>query len=818
MTASFGVIPAFADYRTPPEHILKVLKAPLTPTPSLDPTGHRLLLTTQQTYPSITRVAQPYLKLAGVRLEPRNRSRHDTPGGYGIPSCVAHFSLIEIVGGREIPVQLPPGACPGMALWSPDGQRFVFQNVTSDSVELWIGDAATGHIRHIPGIRLNPIFGHTVQWLGGSSKLLLKLVPPHQGLPPANTPGTAGPDIQETFGGKGQSSTYETRDTLASIYDDSLFAYYGASQLAVLDIGTGVLRPVGVPALYDSVKGAPDGLHVLTVAIQPPYSHAVTYQRFARDIAVLDLVKNASAPIARLPLADRVPVHGVPEGPRDFDWRPTDPATLVWAEAQDHGDWNINVPHRDHLMLLQAPFTTKPVEIARTVQRFDGFDWTAQPDIAFLSEEDENRHWRRTRIVDLDHPAHPERILWDLSSDERYADPGAFIYHLLPNGTSVVRQDGHAVYLRGQGASPQGDRPFLDRLDLKTLKTQRLFRSNSDAYEQLLGFVPEPGKFLTWHQTVIDPPNAFLRTLGPQHPTPAQSEPDYASSTARITHITDPTPEVRQIKKRLVTYKRNDGVDLSFTLYTPPDYQEGQRLPAILYAYPADFANSTQAGQVTGSQHTFTRLPYYRLLLLAGYAIIDNASFPIVGDPKTAYDTYLEQLKADATAAVDKAVALGVVDRERIGITGHSHGALMTANLIAHTDLFRAGVATSGSYNKTFTPFGFQNERRILWQAKDVYLKASPFFYADKIKHPLLLIHGEDDANPGTEPFQSRKFYQAIRGNGGIAKLVMLPHEPHWYTALESNQQVVYEMLNWFDTHVKQAPRKPESPPLIPPH
>ncbi len=242
-----------------------------------------------------------------------------------------------------------------MALWSPDGQRFVFQNVASDSVELWIGDAATGHIRHIPGVNLNPIFGHTVQWLGGSSKLLLKLVPPHQGLPPANTPGTAGPDIQETFGGKGQSSTYETRDTLASIYDDSLFAYYGASQLAVLDIGTGVLRPVGVPALYDSVKGAPDGLHVLTAAIQPPYSHAVTYQRFARDIAVLDLVKNASAPIARLPLADRVPVHGVPEGPRDFDWRPTDPATLVWAEAQDHGDWNINVPHRDRLMLLQAP-------------------------------------------------------------------------------------------------------------------------------------------------------------------------------------------------------------------------------------------------------------------------------------------------------------------------------------------------------------------------------------------------------------------------------------------------------------------------------
>ncbi|EWS77148.1 peptidase [Xylella taiwanensis] len=815
MTASFGVIPAFAGYRTPPEHVLKVLKAPLTPipVPGVDPTGRRLLLTTQQTYPSITRVAQPYLKLAGVRVEPHNRSRHDTPGGYGIPSCAAAFTLVEIASARETQVHLPAGACPGMALWSPDGQRFAFQNVASDSVELWIGDAATGQVRQVPDVRLNPIFGNTVQWLGGSRQLLVKLVPAHQGLPPANNAVTAGPDVQEALGGTGESSTYETRDTLASAYDDALFAYYGASQLAVVDVAAGVLRPVGVPALYDDVKAAPDGVHVLTAAIQPPYSHAVTYQRFARDMAVLDLVKTASTPIARLPLADRVPVHGVPEGPRDFDWRATDPATLVWAEALDHGDWNVSVPHRDRLLMLQAPFTTKPVEITRTVQRFDGFAWTAQPDIAFLNEEDDNRHWRHTRIVDLDRQAHPGRVLWDLSSDELYGDPGEFVYRVLPNGTYVVRQDGAAVYLSGQGASPQGDRPFLDRLDLNTLKTQRLFRSSSDAYERFLGFVAKSDRLLTWHQSVSDPPNAFLRTLGAQDAMAAPGEAAYVSSTARITRVTDPTPEVRHIKKRLVTYKRADGVDLSFTLYTPPDYKEGERLPAILYAYPADFANSAQAGQVSGSQQTFTRLPYYRLLLLAGYAIIDDASFPIVGDPQTAYDTYLEQLEADARAAVDKAVALGVVDRNRIGVTGHSHGALMTANLIAHTDLFRAGVATSGSYNKTFTPFGFQNERRALWQAKDVYLKVSPFFYADRIKRPLLLIHGEDDANPGTEPFQSRKFYQAIRGNGGIARLVMLPHEPHWYAALESNEQLVYEMLNWFDTYVKQALPEAKSTP-----
>jgi dipeptidyl aminopeptidase/acylaminoacyl peptidase len=804
-----AIAPAHAGYDMPPDHLLKVLKAPPPPVPSVDPTGQRVLLTTSQTYPSITRVAQPYLKLAGVRLEPKNRSRHDTPGGYGIPACVGDFTLVDIASGRETKVPLPAGACPGLAQWSPDGQRFVFQNVVADAVQLWIGEAASGQIHQVPGVRLNPIFGSTVQWLDGSRSLLVKLVPSGQGAAPSDDTAPIGPDIQEALGGKGQSSTYEARDTLTSAQDEALFAYYGASQLAVVDAVSNAVKPVGEPALYNSVGAAPDGVHVLTEAIQKPYSHAVTYQRFANDVAVLDVDRNTSKVIARLPLADRVPVHGVPEGPRDFDWRATDPATLVWAEALDKGDWKVDAPLRDKVLMLKSPFTGKPVEIAKIKSRFDGIAWTAQPGLAFLNEEDENRHWRTTSIVNVDNPRQPAKVLWDLSSDELYEDPGNFVYRVLPNGAYVVRQDGDAVFLRGLGASKQGDRPFLDKLDIRTGSSERLFRSQADAYEQFLGFTATPGTFLTWHQSVMDAPNAFVRVLGQPVTAAAKGEPQYVSTATQLSHVTDPTPEVRQIRKQLVTYKRADGVDLSFTLYTPPGYKAGTRLPAILYAYPADFASSAQAGQVSGSQQTFTRLPYYRLMLLAGYAIIDNAAFPIVGDPKTAYDTYLEQLEADAKAAVDKAVELGVVDRDRIGVTGHSHGALMTANLIAHTDLFRAGVATSGSYNKTLTPFGFQNERRSVWDAQDVYLKASPFFYADKIKLPLLLMHGEDDANPGTEPIQSRKLFQAIRGNGGTTRLVMLPHEPHWYTALESNAQEVYEMLNWFDTYVK--PPKPDA-------
>ena len=798
--------PAVAGYDTPPENLLKVLKAPPPPSPSVDPTGRRLLLTTSQTYPSIQRVARPYLKLAGVRLEPDNRSRHDTRAGYGIPACVADFTVVDIASGKEATVALPEGACPGPAQWSPDGNRLVFQNVAPASVELWLVDAATGQARKVPDLQLNPIFGSTVQWLDGSRTLLVKRVPQHQGPPPAEGEGAAGPDVQESLGGQGESSTYEARDTLKSAHDEALFAYYGQSQLAVVDAASGAVREVGEPAIYNDVSGAPDGVHVLTEAIKPPFSHAVTYDRFAHDVAVLDVEKNMTAPIASLPLADRVPVHGVPEGPINFGWRATDPATLVWSEALDKGDWNVEVPARDRVLMLKAPFSAEPTEIARTKQRFAGYAWSPKPDLAFLYEYDQNRHWQTTHIVDVDKPGDPGRVLWDMSYDELYEDPGNFVYQVLPNGAYAVRMEGDSVFLRGQGASKQGDRPFLDRLDLDTLATERLFRSGTDEYDQFLGFTADAGKYVTWHQSVTAPPNAFVRTLGAPVADAAGGEARYAADGTQLTRVPDPTPEVRRIEKKLVTYKRDDGVDLSFTLYTPPDYREGTRLPAILYAYPMDFASSAQAGQVSGSQQTFTRLPYYRLLLLAGYAIIDNAAFPIVGDPKTAYDTYLEQLEADARAAVDKAVELGVVDRDRIGVTGHSHGALMTANLVAHTDLFKAGVATSGSYNKTLTPFGFQNERRSVWQAQDVYLKASPFFYADKIKRPLLLVHGEDDANPGTEPIQSRKLYQAIRGNGGITRLVMLPHEPHWYTALESNEQVVYEMLNWFDRYVKNAP------------
>ncbi len=794
-------------YDQPPRNILDVLHAPAPPTAYVSPARQAMLLVAWEEFPPMARVAAPYLKLAGSRVEIANHSKHDTPGGYGITACARTFELASVPAGVSTAVNLPAGACPARPYWSADGKRFAFASTTHDAVELWIGDAATGALRKVPGVRLNPMLDGDLQWMPDHRALLVKLVPDNMGTPPAEPLVPSGPSIQETGSGKGESSTYETRDTLKSPHDEDLFDWYARSQVAFVDATSLAVTRIGKAGNIDNVEPAPDGQHLLVATLHKPYSYVTTHDRFPREIEVWTLGKRGavtSTTIASIPLTDRVPVAGVPLGPRDFEWRATDPATLIWAEALDGGDWKVKVSQRDKVMLRKAPFTTPAVEIARTEQRFVGFAWTERVDTALLQEYDENRHWRHTALMDVDHPQAATRVLWDLSSDEKYADPGTPVYRQQANGQYLIRMQGDAVYLAGNGASPDGDRPFLDRLDLKTRQCERLFRSDRDALERFVAFTgTDDHQFLTWHQSTSSPPNAFLRTLVAAPPAPAQAgEASIASTRVAVTHIPDPTPAVRAINKRLVTYKRADGVDLSFTLYTPPGYVAGTRVPTILYAYPLDFADASKAGQVSGSQATFTRLRQYQLLLLAGYAIIDRASFPVIGDPKKAYDTYLEQLVADAKAAVDEAVRLGVADPDRIGVTGHSHGALMTVNLLAHSDLFRAGIATSGSYNKTLTPFGFQNERRSVWEAPEVYAKVSPFFSADKLKLPLLILHGEDDANPGTTPLQSHKLYEAIRGNGGTARLVMLPHEPHWYSAMESQEQQIYEMVRWFDIYV----------------
>ncbi len=799
----FGALsPALAEtaYQKPPREVLDVLHAPVAPDASISPTRDAMILATPVRYPSISYLAEPMLRLAGVRIIPRTRRLQNA--GYW-----SALSLVALPSGAERRVSLPADARVGIPAWSADGKRFAFTNLGADFVELWVGDAASGQAHRIAGARLNPFLGWPLLWMPDQKTLLVRAVPEGLGAPPAQDVAPLGPSVQEASGEKGASSTYEVRDVLKSPKDEELFDYYAATQLLLVDAESGRITPLGKPALYADLSPAPDGRHLLVVTIQRPFSYLTTHERFPREVDVWDSLGRVERHVASIALADRVPIWGVRTGPRDFHWRPTEPATLAWTEALDDGDWKVQVPHRDRVMMLEAPFAGAPAEVLQVRDRVESIRWGERRDLALVTSVDMIKRWTQTRVADFGHPQASTRLIWDMSSDEAYHHPGYPVMKTLPNGMRAVLQDKNSIYLDGEGASPEGDRPFLDRLDLKTLKTERLFRCDRSSYEQFYTWLDlKAGAFLTQRESPQDPPNFFVRTFLGRVKAPA-GEAVRTSTLQAITHLSDPTPQLRAITKRLVTYKRADGVNLSFTLYLPPGYREGTRLPAIVWAYPLDYSDPKMAGQVTGSTQTFTRIgwPLHLFPLLAGYAVIDNPLMPVVGDANRIYDTYMEQLVAGAKAAVDKAVELGVVDRDRIGITGHSHGGLMTVNLLAHSDLFRAGVARSGAYNRSLTAFGFQNERRTLWEAPEIYTKVSPFFHAEKIKSPLLLIHGELDANPGTVPLQSQQLFEAIRGNGGTARLVMLPFESHGYRAMESTEHVLYEMLAWFDKYVKNA-------------
>jgi dipeptidyl aminopeptidase/acylaminoacyl peptidase len=461
---------------------------------------------------------------------------------------------------------------------------------------------------------------------------------------------------------------------------------------------------------------------------------------------------------------------------------------VVWVEALDGGDPKAKVPARDRVLGLRAPFTGEPTELAKTEFRFSNVMFT-ETGVPVLTESDRATRVTRTWVFDQ---GNVPRKLWERKQQDRYSDPGTPV---MRPGKGAILQAGDAIYLSGNGASPQGDRPFLDRLNLKTFATERVFQADERSYETVASLLSDDGKrLLTRWETKTDYPNHYVRDLA-------------AGTKTALTQFKDPAPQLTGIQKQLVTYDRKDGVKLSATVYLPPDYKPGTRLPFVLWAYPAEFTDAATASQVVGSPNRFTTISgaSHLFFLTQGYGVMDNPTMPIVGPGETANDTYVEQLVASAEAAVNKLVDMGVADRDRIGVAGHSYGAFMTANLLAHSRLFRAGAARSGAYNRTLTPFGFQNEQRTFWEVPQIYGNMSPFFYAHRIEDPILLIHGEADNNSGTFPVQSERFYMALKGNGKTVRYVTLPLESHGYASRESNQHVLYEWITWFDKYVKNA-------------
>jgi dipeptidyl aminopeptidase/acylaminoacyl peptidase len=786
-------------YQVPDSDIVAIIDAPPTPAASLAPGRRFVALVHYESHPPVALLAKPYVALAGLRIDPAIAGRQRTRRLTGL-------SVIALPGGQPRRVELPDGKSVGMPAWAPDGRRFAFTLDEPDGIAVWVADGQAATAAEVPGLRVRDVLGgdptsagSTVRWSrdGGSLLVLGSAGPP----PPAGAEPIE-PQVEETEGKRSQMATFT--DLLRTDADADLFETLATTVPLRVDPDSGAVTRLGDPGLYQYLAESPDGTHLLVYRLQRPFSFRVPYPYFARRVELWSADGELERVIADLAVSDEVPRQGVPTGPRLVSWAESEPASLIWTEAQDGGDPMAKAEYRDRIFRLQAPFDSGPEPSVLLAQRCLGWYDMAAPATLMVTEHDRDRRWLTTRLEDLTDPD-ASRVIFDHSADEAYLDPGAPVTTVHPDGTRTVLQDGNQIYLRGDGASPEGDRPFLDRLDLTDLTTKRLWRSPADAYEQVLGFAGDDREsVLIWHESRTEPPNlAVVRLDG--------------TSRTQLTSWPDPHPQLTGMDKRLLSYPREDGVQLTGMLHLPPGYDADRdgRLPLVIWAYPLDYGDQATAGQVRGSTERFTRLtagdPVW--FVLRGYAVLQGATMPVIGDPETMNDTYVEQITGAAAAHIDAVAQMGIADAQRVAVGGHSYGAFMTANLLAHTELFAAGIARSGAYNRSLTPFGFQTERRNFWEATDVYDRVSPFRYANQITTPLLLIHGERDANPGTFPIQSQRLFQAIQGTGGTARLVLLPYESHGYAARESVLDMLAEQFNWLERWLRAAPAAQQAAP-----
>lgn len=771
-----------------------------TPVVSLSPRSNAgdarwLLIEQYSGLPSIANLAQPELRLAGVRFNPKT---HGPSRGRDITL----LKLKALPNGKEITVMgLPAQPKIRFPEWSPDGRKISFVNISDAKADaglsLWVIDVGTAHARRLTGIALNGVLGEPCEWLRDSASLVCKTVPAPSGPAPVHSEIPEGPVIQENLGRVTPGATYE--DLLKNRYDERIFDYYAISQVALIHLD-GTRKAIGKAGVVVDATPSPDGRYCLLSERHHSYSYLLPFEMFPERVSVVNLSNGSSKQLSDKPLQDSIPnIHdAVSVGPREYQWRSDAPATIFWVEAGDEGDPRKQVTVRDRLFLLDAPFDGTPRSFAELPVRYRSAAW-AENHIALVEE----RCWKdRKRIILAIAPsgATPPSKLFEGSFQDRYNDPGKPVEEMNQNGKLVLATtpDGSGIFFEAEGASPQGDKPFLSVMNLSNGETKRVWQSANSYYE------------IPWDVLDLGSQAFLIRRESPEQ------SPNYyvwKSSDQRIEQVTffpNPYGEAALPKKQVLKYKRNDGVELSANLYLPPGYKaEDGPLPTLMEAYPTEYKTKTSAGQITGSPYQFPLIYWGSPVpfVTQGYAVLENASIPIVGEGSTEpNDTYIEQLVASAKAAIDEGVRLGVVDRNRVAVMGHSYGAFMTVNLLAHSDLFKAGIARSGAYNRTLTPFGFQNEERTYWQAPDVYYKMSPFMHADQIKTPLLLIHGEADNNSGTFPIQSERLFSALKGQGATVRFVLLPLESHGYAARESVLHMFWEMNNWLETYVKNSP------------
>jgi dipeptidyl aminopeptidase/acylaminoacyl peptidase len=798
---SCEVAPARAQeslkYQVPPKGIVDLVDVLPTPSVILSPSGESrwLLIQRLSGLPSIADLAQPELRLAGVRFNPRTNG--PSRGRYA-----TSLNLKRLPNGKEIAVTgLPPAAKIRYPIWSPDGSEIAFVNISDEKedagLSLWIVDVASARAQRVAGIALNGIFGPPCEWRSNTPSLVCRIIPVTRGPAPARNEIPEGPIVQENLGRVTPGATYE--DLLKSPEDEQFFEYYATSQTALIQLD-GASTPLGKPGVIIAATPSPDGNFVLVAERHHPYSYLLPFEMFPERVSVVNIRDGSVKQLSDKPLQDNIPnIHdAVPSGPREYQWRSDAPSTIFWVEAGDGGDPRKEASVRDTLFVSGAPFDGTAGKLVELPVRFSSVAWT-ENHIAVVQEA----RWKdRKRIILAVGPsvgAVPVK-LFEGSFEDRYNDPGQPFEITNKAGQRVIATttDYAAAYFRGEGASAEGDKPFVSTLNLANGDTKKLWHSEKPYYE------------IAWDIIDTSALAILIRRESPQQSPNFYIWKSDANTFVQVTSFPSPYGSAAIPTKQVLKYTRPDGVELSANLYLPPGYtkQDGS-LPTLIEAYPTEYKTKSSAGQITGSPYEFVFLYWGSPVpfVTQGYAVLENASIPIVGEGSAEpNDTYVEQLVASARAAIDEGVRLGVVDRKRVAVMGHSYGAFMTVNLLAHSDLFKAGIARSGAYNRTLTPFGFQNEDRTYWQAPGVYNEMSPFMHADQIKTPLLLIHGEADNNSGTFPIQSERLFSALKGQGATVRFVLLPLEAHGYAARESVLDMFWEMNTWMNTYVKNAP------------
>jgi dipeptidyl aminopeptidase/acylaminoacyl peptidase len=786
----FSMAQESASYKLPPKEIADLLLAKPTPAVSIDHLGEWMLIMERESYPTVEELGQPELRVAGLRLNPNNYSPSRQ-------SFINNLKLKHIADGKEYAITgIPAGALISNTEWSPSEKKISFTNTTATKVDLYVIDIAKKTAVKINKTALVTTIGPVSQWVDDNTIIYTAATKPAAMLPKRPiTP--VGPSIQENIGKAAPSRTYQ--DLIKSVYDETAFAFMTTAQLIKNTNGTET--KLSSPAIYASFVVSPDNKYILTETIQKPYSYLVTAYSFASTMAIMDMGGKMVKSLAKIPSGETTPsgYDNVLPSPRGFAWRADEPSTITWCEPQDSGLIKKNMEFHDAVYALKAPFTASPAVLVKTKMRFRNIVW-GNEHFAWVNEGLTGKQLQKASK--LDPATGAMETLFERNTTDAYNNPGMPVMKRTAFGTSVINllENNKILMNNPVGSSPDGDLPFLSTFDLSSKTSQIVWRAKKGSYETITAVLDANTlKLITRKESQTEVPNYYIKNL-------KGSGPDQ-----QITGFSNPYPSMVGVTKEKLKYKRADGVDLTGDLYLPRGYDRTKDgpLPVLIWAYPREYNNAADAAQVRGSADRFTTISWGSPIfyVMRGYAVLDNAEMPIVAASKESKpnDTFIEQLKLNAEAAIGALTSLGVGDPKRVAVGGHSYGAFMTAHLLSHTNLFKAGLARSGAYNRTLTPFGFQAEERTYWESPDLYYKMSPFSYANKIKTPILLVHGEADDNPGTFPINSERLYNAIKGHGGTVRLVYLPYEAHGYRGKENLLHLLWEQSQWLDRFVKNA-------------